>query len=91
MRQTRIRIHTEEKKKVVAAVLGTSFVKFLATLDIFQQDDFKNRDELILFFISSWCLLFCLNPSSMAANQRRRTSPFTTNKRDYTHSEETKI
>ena len=45
MRQTRIRIHTEEKKKVVAAVLGTSFVKFLATLDIFQQDDFKNRDE----------------------------------------------
>ena len=33
---------TEKKAKVVAAVLGTEFINFLATLAILHQDDLKN-------------------------------------------------
>ena len=36
---------TEEKAKVVAAVWGTELIQFLATLDIFYQDDFEKKDE----------------------------------------------
>ena len=39
----RRRINTEEKAKVVAAVWGTEFIKFLAALAIFHQTDLKNR------------------------------------------------
>ena len=35
----RRRIKTEEKAKVVAAVWGTEFIQFLATLAIWHQDD----------------------------------------------------
>ena len=38
----RIRIYTEEKAKVVAAVWGKEFMKFLVTLAILHQDDLKN-------------------------------------------------
>ena len=41
----RRRIKTEEKAKVVAAVWGTELIQFLATLDIFYQDDFEKKDE----------------------------------------------
>ena len=41
----RRRIKTEENAKVVAAVWGTEFIKFLAALDIFNQDDFEVKDE----------------------------------------------
>ena len=34
---------TEEKAKVVAAVWGTKFIKFLAALALLLQDNFKNR------------------------------------------------
>ena len=33
------KINTEEKAKVVAAVLGTELIQFLATLAILHQDD----------------------------------------------------
>ena len=39
----RRRIYTEDKVKVVAAVRGTTFNPFLATLAIFHQDNLKNR------------------------------------------------
>ena len=39
----RRRIKTEEKAKVVAGVWGTKFIKFLAALAIFHQDDLKKR------------------------------------------------
>ena len=48
--QCRRRINTEEKTKVVAAVCGTQFIQFLATLDILHEDDFDELDEFILFF-----------------------------------------
>ena len=37
------RIYTEEEAKVVAAVQGTEFIKFLAALQIQRQDDLKKR------------------------------------------------
>ena len=37
----RIRIRTEEKAKVVAAVWWTEFIQFLARLAILHQDDLK--------------------------------------------------
>ena len=37
------RIYTEEKAKVVAAVWGTEFIRFLAALAILHHDDLKNR------------------------------------------------
>ena len=48
-------INTEENAKVFAAVLGTEFIQFLAVLSILHQEDFKENDEFILFFKSSWC------------------------------------
>ena len=39
----RIRINTEEKATVVAAVWGTELIKFLAALAILHHDDLKNR------------------------------------------------
>ena len=39
----RRRIYTENKAKVVAAVWGTEFIEFLATLAILHQDDMKKR------------------------------------------------
>ena len=39
----RRRIYTEEKAKVGAAVWWTELIQFLAALDIFHQDDLKNR------------------------------------------------
>ena len=39
------RRQTEEKAKVVAAVLRTELIQFLATLPIFHQDDFEEKDE----------------------------------------------
>ena len=41
----RRRIYTEEKAKVVAAVWRKEWIQFLATLDIFHQDDFEHKDE----------------------------------------------
>ena len=41
--------------KVVAAVWGTKFIQFLAAPAILYEDEFEEQDELILFFISSWC------------------------------------
>ena len=41
----RRRMKTEEKAKVVAAVWGTEFMEFLATLAIFHQNDFQEKDE----------------------------------------------
>ena len=35
-------IYTEDNAKVVAAVWGTEFIKFLATLAILHQDDMKD-------------------------------------------------
>ena len=40
---SKIRIKTEEKAKVVAAVCGTELIQFLAVLDIFHQDDFEEK------------------------------------------------
>ena len=37
------RIYTEEKAKVVAAVWGTEFIRFLAALAILHHDDLNNR------------------------------------------------
>ena len=63
----RRRIKTEEKAKVVAAVLGTEFIQFLATLAILHREDLKNRmnssysefhpGTIHPFLISSWCKL----------------------------------
>ena len=39
----RKRIKTEEKAKVVAAVWGEKFIKFLAALAILHQDDMMKR------------------------------------------------
>ena len=36
-------IYTEEKAKVVAAVLGTELIQFLSSLAILHQDHLKNR------------------------------------------------
>ena len=36
-------INTEEKRKVVIAVLGTELIQFLSMLAIIHQDDLKNR------------------------------------------------
>ena len=33
----------EEKAKLIAAVWGTEFIKFLATLAVLHQDDLNNR------------------------------------------------
>ena len=41
----RRRIKQEEKAKVVAAVWRRELINFLAALDIFHQDDFKETDE----------------------------------------------
>ena len=38
----RRRIYTEEKAKVVAAVLGIEFIQLIAALAILHQDDLKN-------------------------------------------------
>ena len=65
----RRRIYSEEKAKVVAAVLRAEFIQFLAALAVLHQDDMKKKDELhqedmkktiekedlIIFFKSSWC------------------------------------
>ena len=40
-------LNTEEKAKVVAAVWGTEFIKFLASQAILHQDE--AQDEFILF------------------------------------------
>ena len=45
----RRRIYKEEKAKVVAAVLGTEYIQFLAALAVLLQD------EIIIFFRSSLC------------------------------------
>ena len=39
----RSRKYAEDKTKVVAAVLGTEFIQFLAALAISHQDDLKNK------------------------------------------------
>ena len=39
----RIRIYTEEKAKLVAAVWGTEFIQCLAALVILHQEELKNR------------------------------------------------
>ena len=41
----RKRIKTDEKPKVVAAVWGTELIQFLAALNIFHMEDFKEKDE----------------------------------------------
>ena len=41
----RRRIKTEEKAKVIAALWGTELIPFLATLAIFHQDEFEEKDE----------------------------------------------
>ena len=43
----RRRIKTEENAKVVASVWGTEFIQFLAALDIFNDDDFEKRMNII--------------------------------------------
>ena len=45
----RIRINTEEKATVVAAVWGTELIKLLAALAILRQDYFEEQDTFILF------------------------------------------
>ena len=54
-RQHRRRINTEEKAKVVAAVLGAEFIKFLAALAILPRTILKNRMNSFFYFKSSWC------------------------------------
>ena len=44
------RVETEENAKVVAAVCGTEFIKFLAALVVLHKDDFEEWDE---FFSSN--------------------------------------
>ena len=41
----RIRIKTEVKAKVVAAVWGTELIQFLSAPAIFHQEDFEEKDE----------------------------------------------
>ena len=55
MTRHRRRIKTGEKAKVVAAVGGTEFIKFLAVLAILSKDDFEELYEFLVFFKSSWC------------------------------------
>ena len=57
----RKRIKTEEKAKVVAAVGGTEFIQFLATLAI-----------LLLFFKSSWYNSSCSSKSPNAKQLARQ-------------------
>ena len=50
-------IYTEREAKVVSAVWGTEFIKFLAVLVILLLDDLFLHIilvQFILFFISSW-------------------------------------
>ena len=60
----RRRFYSEEKAKVVAAVWGTEFIKFLVALAGLHQADMKKwihctrmikKKIFILFFKSSWC------------------------------------
>ena len=53
----RRRIKTEEKVKVVAAVWGTQdrSESIHCRASYFAYDDFEEKDEIILFFISYWC------------------------------------
>ena len=51
-------IYTEREAKVVSAVWGTEFIKFLAVLVILLLDDLFLHIILVqfsLFFISYWC------------------------------------
>ena len=54
MRHAR-KIKTEEKAKVVAAVWGTKFNPFLASLAILTGTILKNRMNSSFSFKSSWC------------------------------------
>ena len=60
------RIYTEEEAKVVAAVQGTEFIKFLAALQIQRQDDLKKRidrkvDICRIGALEKW-MIFKFNP-----------------------------
>ena len=46
----RLRINTEEKAKVVAAVWGTEFLQFLSVMAVLHWDELKEKNEIVLFF-----------------------------------------
>ena len=54
-RDRRRRIYKEEKAKVVAAAWKTKSLQFLSIQTIFAPARFEKKDEIILFFKSSWC------------------------------------
>ena len=51
---SRRRIRTEEKAKVVAAVWGAEFIQIPCLFSCFAPGRFEEKDEFILFCISSW-------------------------------------
>ena len=57
-------IYTEEKAKLVAAVWGTEFIQFLATLaTYFALDDLKNMMNFLLIILVQF-ILVSHNPSA---------------------------
>ena len=52
---SKIRIKTEEKAKVVAAVCGTELLQFFAALAIFHQEDLKKKMNRITATLRNGC------------------------------------
>ena len=52
--------------------MGTEVLQFLDSLAIRHQDDFEEKDNIILFFISSWCNNSSYNSNRPNAKQLTR-------------------
>ena len=76
----------KNRAKVVAALWGTEFIKFLAGLAILHHDDMKEwiwtapgcyeeKDEFLLFFKLSWCKV--ANATGNLINSVLQTTPTT--------------